>query len=154
MQDNSGTLYATILSHIQRRLYNDSCYLAPRRLHVLVIEQPKAEGNTILVKVLNSRGEPEPDNVCVLRRIGKDEGTYYHFEYLGEMPEKEALQGELTGEDDSDPRQTKEDPKLVQAREMKAYLKDHTQDETATFFNCSRQTVVNRLKLLAERNEG
>lgn len=121
---------------------------------VLVIEQPKTVGNIILVKVLNSRGEPEPDNVCVLRRIGKDEGTYYHFEYVGEMPEKEALQGELTGEDDSEPEQTKEEQYLEEARAMKAY-KDagHTQAETAEKFGYSRGTYINRMELLKQIGE-
>lgn len=121
---------------------------------ILVIEQPKTEGNIIVVKVLNSRGEPEPDNVCVLRRIGKEEGTYYHFEYVGEMPEKEALQGELTGEDESEPEQTKEEQFLEEARAMKAY-KDagHTQAETAKKFGCSRGTYNNRMELLKQLGE-
>lgn len=70
---------------------------------IITIEKPKAGNKTIIVKILNSRGEPEPDNVCVLRRVGKDEGTYYHFEYVGEMPEQEALKGvdDATEEADS-----------------------------------------------------
>ena len=72
---------------------------------VIAIEQPKYAGNIILVKVLNSRGEPEPDNVCVLRRVGKDEGTHYHFEYVGEMPEKEALQGRVDGDEEEEPKE-------------------------------------------------
>ena len=61
---------------------------------IIAIEKPKGEGKTIAVKVLNSRGEPEPDNVCVLRRLGKDEGTHYHFEYVGDTQEKDYLKGE------------------------------------------------------------
>ena len=124
---------------------------------VLVIEQPKTVGNIILVKVLNSRGEPEPDNVCVLRRIGKDEGTYYHFEYVGEMPEKEALQGELTGEDESEPEQTKEEQYLEEARAIRAWLDEdshRTQDDAAKHFGYkSRITICNRLKLLKNNGE-
>ena len=123
---------------------------------VLAIEQPKTKGNIILVKVLNSRGEPEPDNVCVLRRIGKDEGTYYHFEYAGEMPEMEALQGELAGEDDSQHGQTKEEQYLEEARAIKAWLDEdsqRTQDDAAKHFGYkSRITICNRLKLLKKNN--
>ena len=57
---------------------------------IIVLEQPKSE-NYLFVKVLNSRSEPEPENVCILRPLGKDDGTHYHFEYVGEMPEDQAL---------------------------------------------------------------
>ncbi len=124
---------------------------------VLAIEQPKTKGNIILVKVLNSRGEPEPDNVCVLRRVGKDEGTHYHFEYVGEMPEKEALQGELTSEDDSEAEQTKEEQYLEEARAIRAWLDEdshRTQDDAAKHFGYkSRITICNRLKLLKNNGE-
>lgn len=124
---------------------------------ILALEQPKTGGKTIIVKVLNSRGEPEPDNVCVLRRIGKDEGTYYHFEYVGEMPEKEALQGELTGEDESEPEQTKEEQFLEEARAIRAWLDEdshRTQDDAAKHFGYkSRITICNRLKLLKNNGE-
>lgn len=121
---------------------------------ILVLEQPRTEGNIILVKILNARGEPIPDNVCVLRRVGKNEGTHYHFKFLGEMPEKEALQGELPGDDESQPGKTKEEGYLDEARAMKAY-KDagHTQEQTADKFGCSRGTFINRMELLKKRGE-
>ena len=121
---------------------------------IIALEQPRCVGKYIIVKILNSRGEPEPDNVCVLRRIGKDEGTYYHFQHVGEMPEKEALQGELFGDGDSEPGQTKEEQFLEEARAMKAY-KDagHTQEQTAKKFGCSRGTYNNRMELLKQLGE-
>ena len=119
---------------------------------IIALEQPRCVGKYIIVKILNSRGEPEPDNVCILRRIGKDEGTYYHFEYLGEMPEKMALQGVLLGEDDSEPRLAKEEKFLEEARAIRAWLDEdshRTQDDAAEHFGYkSRITISNRLKLL------
>lgn len=122
---------------------------------VVGIEQSKIGGKDILVKAINSRGEPEPDKVCMLHPIGMDEETHYHFEFLGEMPEKEALQGELPGEDEIQPEKTKEeDPILAEARAMKAY-KDagHTQEQTADKFGCSRGTFINRMELLKKIGE-
>ena len=70
------------------------------------------------------------------------------------MPEKEALQGELTGEDESEPEQTKEEQFLEEARAMKAY-KDagHTQEQTADKFGCCRGTFINRMELLKKLGE-
>ena len=119
---------------------------------IIVLEQPQNSKNIVLVKVLNCRSEPEPDNVCVLRRVGRDEGTHYHFEYLGEMPEGEALKGELP----APPKMTKEERYLEEARKIKAYLdadSKRTQDDAAKEFGFkSRGTVNNRLKLLKPEN--
>ena len=119
---------------------------------IIVLEQPKDVMNSILVKVLNCRSEAEPDNVCVLRRVGKDEGTHYHFEYLGEMPEGEALKGELPAL----PKMTKEERYLEEARKIKAFLDadpTRTQDDAAKEFGFkSRGTVNNRLRLLKPEN--
>ena len=119
---------------------------------VIGLEQPKTGGKNILVKVMNSRGEPEPDNVCMLHPVGEDEGTHYHFEYLGEMPEGEALKGELP----APPKMTKEERYLQEARKIKAYLdadSKRTQDDAAKEFGFkSRGTVNNRLKLLKPEN--
>ena len=108
--------------------------------------------NSILVKVLNCRSEAEPDNVCVLRRVGKDVGTHYHFEYLGEMPEGEALKGELPAL----PKMTKEERYLEEARKIKAFLDadpTRTQDDAAKEFGFkSRGTVISRLKFLKSEN--
>lgn len=101
-----------------------------------------------------------PDEVMEVH-ISEDE--YVHFEVIGRASEGDVIRTktnlkrfgqEVKDAVDGEDEVPEEDPKLVQAREMKAYLEDHTQDETATFFNCSRQTVVNRLKLLIERSEG
>lgn len=119
---------------------------------VIGIEQPKTGGKDILVKVLNSRGEPEPENVCVLHPVGEDEGTHYHFEYLCEVPEGEALKGELP----APPKMTKEERYLEEARKIKAYLdadSKRTQDDAAKEFGFkSRGTVNNRLRLLKPEN--
>ena len=105
-----------------------------------------------MLKVMNSRGEPEPDNVCVLHPVGKDEGTHYHFEYLGEMPEEKALKGELP----APPKMTREERYLEEARKIKAYLdadNTRTQDDAAKEFGMSRGTVNNRLNLLKRQNK-
>lgn len=119
---------------------------------VIGIEQSKTGGKDILLKVMNSRGEPEPDNVCVLHPVGKDEGTHYHFEYLGEMPEEKALKGELP----APPKMTKEERYLEEARKIKAFLDadpTRTQDDAAKEFGFkSRGTVISRLKLLKSEN--
>lgn len=119
---------------------------------VIGIEQSKTGGKDILLKVMNSRGEPEPDNVCILHPVGKDEGTHYHFEYLGEMPEGEALKGELP----APPKMTKEERYLEEARKIKAYLdadSTRTHDDAAKEFGFkSRGTVNNRLRLLKPEN--
>lgn len=119
---------------------------------IVVLEQPKNVMKNILVKVLNCRSEAEPDNVCVIQRIGKDEGSHYHFEFLGEMPEVEALKGELP----APPKMTKEERYLEEAQKIKAYLDadcHRTQDDAAKAFGKSRGTVINRLNLLKPGNE-
>ena len=118
---------------------------------IIVVEQPKDVVSNILVKVLNCRSEAEPDNVCVLQRIGKDEGSHYHFEFLGEMPEGEALKGEAP----APPMMTKEERYLEEARKIKAFLDadtNRTQDDAVKEFGISRGTVNNRLKLLKPEN--
>lgn len=118
---------------------------------IIVLEQPKDVMNSILVKVFNCRSEAEPDNVCLLRRFGKNEDTHYHFEYLGEMPEGEALKGELPVL----PKMTKEERYLEEARKIKAFLDadtHRTQDDAAKKFGMSRGTVISRLKLLKLEN--
>lgn len=118
---------------------------------IIVVEQPKNVMKSILVKVLNCRSEAEPDHVCVLQRIGKDEGTHYHFEYVGEMPESEALKGEVP----APPKMTKEERYLEEARKIKAFLDadtNRTQDDAVKEFGISRGTVNNRLKLLKPEN--
>jgi hypothetical protein len=127
---------------------------------VLVIEQPKTVGNNILVKVLNSRGEPEPDNVCVLRRIGKDEGTYYHFEYVGEMPEKEALQGRVDGDEEEEPKEdgrgkrwTDED--TARLIELASTLETPDKDHIASMMNRTPDMIykmarANGIKLMSK----
>ena len=101
-----------------------------------------------------------PDEVL---EVHISEEEYVHFEVIGRASEGDVIRTktnlkrfgqEVKDAVDGEDEGPGEDPKLVQAREMKAYLEDHTQEETATYFNCSRQTVVNRLKLLIERNEG
>jgi hypothetical protein len=127
---------------------------------IVVLEQPKNVKNSILVKVLNCRSEAEPDDVCVLQRIGKDEGTHYHFEFLGEMPEKDALKGEQPEPEaraDEDPESeelTDEERELQEARAMKAYIAaGHNKTQVAEKFHRSRPTVDSRLRLLKSRGE-
>ena len=112
---------------------------------VIAMEQPKGEDGVLLVKILNSRGEPEPDEVCVLKRT--EDAPCLHFEYCGEMSEKDALAGTgmLTGQKEP----SKQEKQLEQARKIKAFIDvGHTHDEAATHFGVSRQTIHNRLKLL------
>lgn len=61
---------------------------------IIAVEKSRDDGGTIAVKILNTRGEPEPDSVCVLQKLGKDEGTHYHFKYVGDTQEKDYLKGE------------------------------------------------------------
>ena len=112
---------------------------------VIALERPKKEKGVLLVKILNARGEPEPDKVCVLKRM--DDAPCLRFEYCGEMDEKDALAGTgmLTGQKEP----SKQEKQLEQAQEIKTYIDSgHTQDEAAARFNVSRQTIINRLKLL------
>lgn len=117
---------------------------------IIVLEQPRNAKNIVLVKVLNCRSEPEPNNVCVLRRVGKNEGTHYHFEHVGEMEEDAALCGELP----ESATLTKAERELKEALEMKAFIEEgHTQEETAEKFHCCRRTLNNRLNLLKRQNK-
>lgn len=106
---------------------------------VMALEQPKNEKGVLLVKVLNARGEPEPDEVCVLLR--KDGPPCLHFEYCGEMDEEAALSG--TGKLTQQPKQSKAE----RAAEVKAKIDGgKTHDEVAAEYGVSRQTIYNWLK--------
>ena len=114
---------------------------------VIALEQPKDENGTLLVKVLNSRSEREPDKVCVLKR--KDDKPCLRFEYCGEMDEKEALSG--TGSLTNQPTPSKSESALQRAKEVKLFLDaGHTQEEAAIHYKVSRQTIHNWLEPLKQ----
>ena len=110
--------------------------------------------------LLGQRKGALPDEVL---EVHISEEEYVHFEVIGRASEAEVIRTksnlkrfgqEIKDVVDEEEDTPEEDPKMAEAREMKAFLETHTQDETAQHFNCSRQTVVNRMKLLVERNEG
>lgn len=110
---------------------------------VIALEQPKNENDTLLVKILNSRSEPEPDAVCVLKR--KDDAPCLRFEYCGEMDEKDALAG--TGSLTDQPTPSKPEFRKQRAEKVQQYLDSgHTVEDATKHFGVSRQSIYNWLK--------
>ena len=110
--------------------------------------------------LLGQRKGALPDEVL---EVHISEEEYVHFEVIGRASEAEVIRTksnlkrfgqEIKDVVDEEEDTPEEDPKITEAREMKTFLETHTPEETAQHFNCSRQTVVNRMKLLVERNEG
>ena len=133
-----------------------------RFAHNIIILDYSARGNTYrYIKFTKQRKAALPDEVL---EVVISEEEYLHFEVIGNASEADVVRNKTNlkrfgqnteGEDGDEEEATpEEDPKIAEAREMKAFLETHTQEETAYHFNCSRQTVVNRMKLLVERNEG
>ena len=132
-----------------------------RFAHTIVFVDFSARGSDYrFIKFSKLRKGALPDEVL---EVHISEEEYVHFEVIGHASEAEVIRTksnlkrfgqEIKDVVDEEEDTPEEDPKIAEAREMKAFLETHTQDETAQHFNCSRQTVVNRMKLLVERNEG
>ena len=132
-----------------------------RFAHTIVLVDFSARGSDYrFIKFSKLRKGALPDEVL---EVHISEEEYVHFEVIGRASEADVLDNNnnrerygqvVEGDDDEDTDTPEEDPKIAEAREMKAFLETHTQVETAQHFKCSRQTVVNRMKLLVERNEG
>ena len=132
-----------------------------RFAHTIVFVDFSARGSDYrFIKFSKLRKGALPDEVL---EVHISEEEYVHFEVIGHASEAEVIRTksnlkrfgqEIKDVVDEEEDTPEEDPKIAEAREMKAFLETHTQEETAQHFNCSRQTVVNRMKLLVERNEG
>ena len=132
-----------------------------RFAHTIVFVDFSARGSDYrVIKFSKLRKGALPDEVL---EVHISEEEYVHFEVIGRASEAEVIRTksnlkrfgqEIKDVVDEEEDTPEEDPKIAEAREMKAFLETHTQEETADHFNCSRQTVVNRMKLLVERNEG
>ena len=132
-----------------------------RFAHTIVLVDFSARGSDYrFIKFSKLRKGALPDEVL---EVHISEEEYVHFEVIGRASEAEVIRTksnlkrfgqEIKDVVDEEEDAPEEDPKIAEAREMKAFLETHTQEKTADHFNCSRQTVVNRMKLLVERNEG
>ena len=132
-----------------------------RFAHTIVFVDFSARGSDYrFIKFSKLRKGALPDEVL---EVHISEEEYVHFEVIGRASEAEVIRTksnlkrfgqEIKDVVDEEEDAPEEDPKIAEAREMKAFLETHTQEKTADHFNCSRQTVVNRMKLLVERNEG
>ena len=145
-------------------LYNSllagSANLARFAHNIILLDYSARGANFSYIKFTKQRKAALPDEVLEVV-ISEDE--YLHFEVIGNASEAEVIRTksnlkrfgqEIKDVVDEEEDTPEEDPKIAEAREMKAFLETHTQVETAQHFKCSRQTVVNRMKLLVERNEG
>ncbi len=102
-----------------------------------------------------------PDEVM---EVHISEEEYVHFEVIGPASESDVIRNktnlkrfneEVKDAVDEEDESPEEDPILVEAREMKAYIDaGHTQEETAAHFNCCPRTVNYRLNRLRQHNEG
>lgn len=132
-----------------------------RFAHTIVFVDFSARGSDYrFIKFSKLRKGALPDEVL---EVHISEEEYVHFEVIGRASEADVLDNNnnrkrygqvVEGDEDEDTDTPEEDPKIAEAREMKDFLETHTQEEPAQHFKCSRQTVVNRMKLLVERNEG
>jgi len=106
---------------------------------VIALEKPLGQQGPLGVRVLNSRGEPEPDTVCLLQPC---QDSWAHFEFDSEISADESPKNAKAP-------LTKQERDLAEARQIKKFLDaGHTQEEAAAQFGCVRQTIANRLKLL------
>lgn len=104
---------------------------------IIALETPKGRPGPLAVHVLASRSEPEP-NCCCLLQLNDPNNEYAHFTYTGEMDGNDKVSW----------------TPLEEALAMQQYLRNnHTQEETAKKFGCTRQTVINRLKLLNNQKD-
>ena len=145
---------------LDNSLLAGSANLARFAHNILMLDYSARGADYRYIKFTKQRKAALPDEVLEVV-ISEDE--YVHFEVIGRASEAEVIRTksnlkrfgqEIKDVLDEEEDTPEEDPKIAEAREMKAFLETHTQDETAQHFNCSRQTVVNRMKLLVERNEG
>lgn len=103
---------------------------------VIGLEKPLGKTGPLAVRVINCRGEREPDSMCLLNPAD-DKTAWAHFEYAGIM----STDGTRT--------QSKEGKDLQEAQNIQTYLaQGHTKVEAAAHFGLSRPTIDARLKLL------